>query len=247
MSAQIEAYQRDAWAALAARLDARTDELANIYRLVPVVPCREDAARLLEAALEADARSQDATAASIHSQDDVAAAFAEDEAAVTSAVAAWLATLALPADVSVQFTYDAAARRLWLDVDLPEVEDIPPTRAETLKSGRVKEVAKPQRQIREEYARCVFGIALFLAGSLFGITYAPDEIAISGYTQRRNKDGDLADDYIYSVRIPRAGMEVLTQRGIEDPEAAFLAFPNRLRVSATKVFSSVKPFSPEEV
>ena len=61
--------------------------------------------------------------------------------------------------------------------------------------------------------------------------------------QRRNTDGDLADDYIYSVAIPRAGME---SRTVEDPEAMVCQFPNRLRLSATKVFSPVKPYAPAD-
>ena len=100
-----------------------------------------------------------------------------------------------------------------------------------------------QKKLREEYAKLVFGTGLFLAASAFSLHFAIDAVVISAYTQRRNTDGDLADDYIYSVAVPRAGLEA---RIIEDPEAVFLEFPNRLRLSATKVFSVVKPFAPED-
>ena len=224
MSAQIAAYQRDAKAAVAAKAeeaDARTEELVNIHRLAPVVAPRGEAKALTGESLPE--------------------AFDASEEAVLTAVNRWLSTVELPAEIAAHFDY--ADGWLWVDLDLPEIEDLPATQAKTLKSGQVKQAAKTQRQLREEYARTVFGLGLFLAASVFSVNFAIDVAVISAYTQRRNTDGDITDDYIYSVAIPRRGLE---SRTIQDPEAVFLEFPNRLRLSATKVFSVVKPFAVED-
>ena len=221
MRAQIAEYRQAAVAAKARQAEARTDELVNVFRLAPVVAPRDDAMALAGEALPG--------------------AFAADEEEVLTQVNRWLATVAFPADIAAHF--DFADGWLWVDLDLPEIEALPTCELRTLKSGQVKEVAKTQKKLREEYAKLVFGTGLFLAASAFSLHFAIDVAVISAYTQRRNADGDISDDYIYSVAIPRAGLE---SRIIEDPEAVFLEFPNRLRLSATKVFSVVKPFSPED-
>ena len=221
MSGQIAAYRQAAVSAKAQEAQGRTDELVNVFRLAPVVAPRGEAKALAGAALPE--------------------AFDAAEEEVLTAVNRWLATVEFPADIAAHF--DFADGWLWVDLDLPEIEALPATEMRTLKSGQVKEAAKSQKKLREEYAKLVFGTGLFLAASAFSLHFAIDAVVISAYTQRRNTDGDLADDYIYSVAVPRAGLEA---RIIEDPEAVFLEFPNRLRLSATKVFSVVKPFAPED-
>ena len=224
MRAQIAAYQQAAASAKAQEAQEaqnRTDELVNVFRLAPVVAPRGEAKALTGEALPD--------------------AFDATEEEVLTAVNRWLATVEFPADIAAHF--DFADGWLWVDLDLPEIEALPATEMRTLKSGQVKEAAKTQKKLREEYAKLVFGTGLFLAASAFSLHFAIDAVVISAYTQRRNTDGDLADDYIYSVAVPRVGLEA---RIIEDPETVFAEFPNRLRLSATKAFSVVKPFAPED-
>ena len=221
MRAQIEEYRQAAVAAKGREAQSRTEELVNVFRLAPVVAPRGEARALAGETLPD--------------------AFDATEEEVLTRVNRWLATVEFPADIAAHF--DFADGWLWVDLDLPEIEALPATELRTLKSGQVKEVAKTQKQLRAEYAKLVFGTGLFLAASAFSLHFAIDAVVISAYTQRRNADGDISDDYIYSVAIPRAGLE---SRIIEDPEAVFLEFPNRLRLSATKVFSVVKPFAPTD-
>lgn len=164
-------------------------------------------------------------------------ALSTDEDVVLELAEDWLADLAVPADIDAQF--DFANGWLYLDLDLPEVEDLPATTAKQLKSGRVKVVDKAQKQLRQEYATCVLGLALFLAASLFNLSAAIDGVLVSGYTQRRNRDGDIEDDYIYSVRFLR---EQFRKTIVEDPVAAFNEFENRMKLGTTFAFGEIKPY-----
>ena len=163
-----------------------------------------------------------------------------DEDVVLQLAEEWLAGITIPADIDAQF--DFANGWLYLDLDLPEVEDLPATTTRQLKSGRVKVVDKSQKRLRQEYATCVLGLAFFLAACLFNVSAAIDGILVSGYTQRRNRDGDIEDDYIYSVRFPR---EQFRKTAVEDPVSAFNEFENRMKLGTTFTFSEIKPYEME--
>lgn len=162
----------------------------------------------------------------------------QDEESVSEGIRAWLQTITLPADTSVQFEYRDTGE-LFVDLNLPEVEDIPNTTTKTFKSGQTKVVNKTQKQIKEEYAKCVFGLAVFLSACLFNANANINLIVLSGYTQRRNKDGDIQDDYIYSVEIPRYTLE---GEDISDPEEFFMSCENRVKMSQTYVFKAIEPY-----
>lgn len=163
----------------------------------------------------------------------------ESDETIMLLVEEWLQELTLPVDMSAQI--DCTEGVVFVDLDLPEIEDMPQTTAKQLKSGKVKLVDKTQKQLKLEYATCVLGLALFIAGSIFNLNAYINEIWISGYTQRRNKDGDIADDYIYSVKISR---EQFRKAVIENPIDTFCEFENRLKLSAAYAFGTIKPFEP---
>lgn len=159
--------------------------------------------------------------------------------AVEDGVEAWLADLELPVEMDAQIQYDAASGALYIDLDLPEIEHLPQTTAEVLRSGRLSIRDKTQKQLRAEYARTVFGLAILLAAGSFGQSAHIAEAVISGRTQRRDATGELSDDYIYSVRIPRTA---LLHRPADDPERFIAACEGRLKLSATHVFSPIVPY-----
>jgi len=159
--------------------------------------------------------------------------------AIEDAVESWLGELDLPVEMSAQIHHDAESAALYVDLDLPEIEDLPQMTVTTLKSGQVKDKPKTQKQLREEYAQCVFSLAVFLAANIFNLNATLASVVISGYSQRRDKVGDLQDDYLYSVRINRAD---LLGRMIEDPEKFILSCQNRMKLSAAYAFSAIEPF-----
>ena len=164
------------------------------------------------------------------------------EEAVEAAIGEWLAALSLPIDFNVSYEYQDGA--LLVDLDLPEIEHLPTVKARQLASGQVKQADKTQKELRAEYARCVFGLGIFLASFFFSVTPHMARILMSAYTQRRDRRGDLADTYIYSVVLERAAFE---RRGYQriDPEAFLCGFKNRINKSADGTLKPIEPFGPE--
>ena len=154
----------------------------------------------------------------------------------------WLSQLALPIDFNVSFEYEDGV--LFVDMDLPEIEHLPTVKARQLASGQIKEAAKSQKELKAEYARCVFGLGMFCASYFFCVTPHMERILLSAYTQRRDNRGDLVDTYIYSVIFERKAFE---QPGYQqtEPEAFICRFKNRMNKLADGTLKRIEPFGPE--
>ena len=112
--------------------------------------------------------------------------------------------LILPVEFTVDFEYHSEIGELKIDLDLPEVENLPQSKVNTLSSGKISIKNKTQKEINDEYTKCVCGMAFFLGGTFFNISTKINSIIISGYTQRLNKSiGTIEDQYIYSVKFVR--------------------------------------------
>lgn len=166
-------------------------------------------------------------------------ALKNDKAVIENDIEAWLRDLELPAQVSAQIEYESGSKVLFVDLDLPEIEDIPSTTVSTLKSGETRVKDKSQKQLREDYARCVFGLGIFIAACTFNINANIVENVISGYTQRRDSSGDLQEEYIYSVKISR---DSLVGIKIDSPEEFFLSCENRMKLSQAYIFKPIVPY-----
>lgn len=177
---------------------------------------------------------------------DTGAMTSDDPTYIKEGTESWLNTVAVPFEFSAQYSYDDADKTLWLDLDLPEIEDIPQEEASQLESGKMKVKNKTQTELREDYAKCVFGFALTFAAGLLNVSTAIDQVVISAYTQRRDTAGNLNDDFIYSIVFPR---EKLTGRNLaaEDPYTVCMEMQNRLNMSKTFVFKVITPFEPEDL
>ena len=212
---------------------------------------REDfqtaSAQLLEARAAAANAETDAfvniggQSADVPRLDPRAAGAPAAEDAVERAIEAWLGGLSLPIDFHVDFEYDAAEGTLMADLDLPEIEHLPVTHVEDA-SGKLKAKDKTQKALKQEYARCVFGLGMFCASHFFAVTPYMQRVVLSAYTQRRDaKTGDLRDEYIYSVVFERDGFERKGYQS-EAPEAFLLRFKNRVNKTASGDLKPVVPF-----
>lgn len=165
------------------------------------------------------------------------AALSDEDEVMSSLVEDWLTDLTIPADVSAQI--DCEGGHMYLDLDLPEIEDLPRTTTKQLKSGQVKVVNKTQKQLKQEYATCVLGMAFFMAANIFDLNANISEVTVSGYTQRRDRNGDMADEYIYSVRFLR---EQFRKTVVKDPIEDINGFENRMKLGTTFAFGKIKPY-----
>lgn len=161
---------------------------------------------------------------------------------VEASIGDWLSQLSLPIDFKVSYEYTDGV--LMADMDLPEIEHLPTVKARQLASGQVKEAVKSQKELKAEYARCVFGLGMFCASYFFCVTPHMKKILLSAYTQRRDSKGDVEDAYIYSVIFEREAFE---QPGYQqaEPEAFVCRFKNRMNKLADGTLKKIEPFGPE--
>lgn len=162
-------------------------------------------------------------------------------------IESWVSTLELPVNFSLQYDYDENSGVLWVDLDVPEIEDIPTEKAVELKSGQVKAKDKSQKELRQDYVTCVFGLAVFFASYLFCLSPHISQQVISGYTQRRNeRSGEVEDNYIYSVIFDRDAFEKGRHKKAE-PYAFCQNFRNRVNLLATSELKTIEPYTPADL
>ena len=155
-------------------------------------------------------------------------------------IASWLSSLELPVEINVDYDYSSDTGVLSIDLDLPEIEDLPTTCSVQLASGKYKEKNKTQKQLKEEYIQCILGLVVFIATNMFNAGAAVREVAVSGYTQRRNKAGAIQDDYIVSVRFDRSTLESLPYSQ-SNPMETILRFENRVNIASSGQFKVIEP------
>ena len=159
-----------------------------------------------------------------------------------------LASLDWPRETLVSLQLQLSRGRVYLDVDLPEVEDLPSHTA-TLGANHQRLLIKEKsaRQLREEYARHVHGVVLRLAGVVFALLPNIKEVVVSGYSQRLNAGtGHIADEYLLSVLLTQAQYGALNFQQPEqvDPIAALAQGQLVRDMTATGMFNAITPLAP---
>lgn len=129
----------------------------------------------------------------------------QDVQAMESFLEQSLQDIGWPRETSVAIDIQDDGARVMLDVDLPELEDMPCRTAAVPARGlklSVKDLtpAKVQRL----YADHVHGILFRLVGEVFAALPNAKTVVASGYSQRADPaTGQVRDDYLLSVRIDR--------------------------------------------
>lgn len=171
---------------------------------------------------------------------DASAIPAEEEA--EAACQDVLSELEVPFVFTASFEYDAPSRALMLDVDLPEIEDVPDEETSISSAGRASSKRISAREAHAHYRTCVFSLCLALADRIFCRLPGLAHIVLSGYTQRRNSAGDLVDVYIVSIRFERDGLAGKDLSSVDDPEAFCMEFENRCSTTSTGLFRKIVPY-----
>ena len=166
-----------------------------------------------------------------------------NEPVVDRVIDHWLSTVEIPLDFDLE--YEHAGNDLFVDLDLPEIEDFPDMKVQKMANGTAKIKPKSKKEIKEDYSKCVYGMAIFFAGNIFNKALGVDRIIVSGYTQRRNKSGDIFDDYIFSIVFDRNTFKTLDYNN--DSCENCMIFNNRVLQNADKGFKSIEPYSIEDV
>ncbi|OCL86268.1 DUF4236 domain-containing protein [Arcobacter porcinus] len=147
----------------------------------------------------------------------------------------------------VSYNINTSKNSVYIDIDLPEIEDIPQKTATIAATGKKLNIKnKTEKQLRVEYASHIHAIALRVAAYTFATLPSIDLIVISGYSQRLdNSTANINDEYLYSIKFNKSDFSKLNFEKIEliDPIKAFDNFENIRNMTVTSIFKKIEPFS----
>lgn len=172
----------------------------------------------------------------------------EDEEAMNIVLSESLQDIVWPRETMVSFEVLDHGRRVFLDVDLPEIHDMPTRTASVPSRGyklTLKELSATRRQ--QLYMRHVHGIGFRIVGEAFSVLPKADEVVLSAYSQRPDKStGHVNDEYLYSVRVKRLGWGGIRFDNLEEIDVveAFSRFELLRDMSKTGVFKPIVPMQP---
>ncbi|MBU9724067.1 MULTISPECIES: DUF4236 domain-containing protein [Bacillaceae] len=169
-----------------------------------------------------------------------------DTNAMEDWVSLYLEELDFPLETDIDFKV-MSSEEVYIDIDLPTIDEVPDEKARVLKSGKLKVEQKTQRDHREHYALLVGGTALYLAS--FFLAYLPtvNKTTISGYNQiLDDSTGHEKDQYIYSLKVDRDTLYHLNMEKVH-PIKAFDHFEPRLNATKTYIFKEIEPYKPKAI
>ncbi len=151
-----------------------------------------------------------------------------------------------PKETSISFDVLDGGRRVALDVDLPEIEDMPAQRARVAERGwKVSTRDLSARDLRQTYAVHIHGVIFRLIGEVYGVLPTVVEVTASGYSQRPDRvTGRVRDDYLLSARTTREQWSRFDFKALDrlDVVEALATIDIRRSMTKTYVFKPVEPF-----
>jgi hypothetical protein len=166
-----------------------------------------------------------------------------DPAAIENDLLAALGKLAWPRETNIAI--DLRSDRLLLDVDLPEIEDMPTARWAP-NNGFGSLVAKnitPQG-VAALYLGHISSLILRLIGHSFSVSSEIRSVAVSAYTQRSGSTGRVDDEYVAVAEIDRNGWNQVdrSQMSSIDPENLLRRFGARMEANSRGILKILQPF-----
>ena len=187
---------------------------------------------------EAERRRKDIVERGIYADVDIMVIFLEQN----------LQSIVWPRETSVSIEVIDDGRRVYLDVDLPEIEDMPRRTASAPQPGyklSVKEMSSVQ--IQRLYMRYVHGIGFRIIGETFAALPNAQEVVLSAFSQRPNSaTGQVVEEYLYSVRVDRNTWSRINFGNLKslDVVEALAQFDLRRNMTKTGAFKAIEPFAP---
>jgi len=157
-----------------------------------------------------------------------------------------LKDISWPRDTTVSAEVRESGDLILLDIDLPEIEELPKQTAAVPARGyklSIKEL--PVTRLQQLYMRHIHAIAFRIIGEVFSVLPKSKIVVISGYSQRPDKSsGVITEQYLYSVRVPRDQWTRInfSNLGSLDVIEALARFDMRRDLSKTGVFKEIVPF-----
>lgn len=189
---------------LADERNAENEALRWIHRVRPVSVGSESMSRIgakPDRSAYADDRSH---AQAIMEWRAAKANAGSDQSEVEDALVERLGAIEWPRRTDIAMSF--ADGRLLLDVDLPEIEDMPERRWHVLQANlALRTKALSGRERAELYLDHVCSLIVRLLDHSMAVTGSVRVVAISGYTQRARANGVTTDDYVATIEVDREG------------------------------------------
>jgi hypothetical protein len=170
-----------------------------------------------------------------------------DLEAIAQPVLDRLGAIEWPEETNVDIDLDETGTTLILNVDLPEIEDMPALNYRVDTSNMtIASKALSQTAIAQLYARHVHGIVIRMAGESFAAQGCLRHVQISAYSQRISEaTGRLEDDYLLAARISRSDWDGIdfTNIGHIDPVRALERFDLRRELKTRGQLGSIQNYS----
>lgn len=135
-------------------------------------------------------------------------------------------------------------KRLLLDVDLPEIEDMPTIRwAPNIGYGTLITKNIPEKEVAAIYLGHISSLVLRLIGHSFSVSSGLRTVAVSAYTQRSGSTGRLDDEYVATAEIDRNGWNQVdcSNMAAIDPENLLRRFGAKMEVNSRGILKVQKP------
>lgn len=170
----------------------------------------------------------------------------EDHEVMESFLEGAVSQIEWPRETLVSFQIEEDQATVYLDVDLPEIEDLPTEMATVASRGlRISVKEKSATQIRRDYAHHIHAILFRLIGEVFATLPSIELVVASGYSQRPDRaTGQIVDEYLVSARVGRGLWEEIDFSNLAavDLPLAFERFELRRKMTKTGIFRAVEPF-----
>ena len=155
--------------------------------------------------------------------------------------------LTWPRETLIDHQIEHGGKLMFVDVDLPEIEDMPRRQAAIPSRGlRLSIRTVSDTQNRRNYARHIHGVLFLIIGESFVSFPRMQRVVGSGFSQRINRaTGVVADEYLVSVSVDRMHWSRIDFSALDrvDPVEALTRFDLRRRVTKTGRFTAIEPFA----
>lgn len=168
-----------------------------------------------------------------------------NEDVINSELMELLSNIPFPKETNVNFEINE--NNLILDIDLPEIEDIPNkkyTASDNSLRISIKTMSDTER--RKIYMTHIHSIIFRIIADIFNLIPTIKKITLSAYSQRPNvQNGNIEDQYLISVNIEKSAWKSINFDNIEciDVVGCFEQFDLIRNMSKTGIFKEIKPFA----
>ncbi|MEX2160896.1 MAG: DUF4236 domain-containing protein [Anaerolineales bacterium] len=157
-----------------------------------------------------------------------------------------LKSIVWPRETMISFDIVESGKRINLDVDFPEIEDMPENQAKVgVRDLKLIIDKRAKTQIQRDYLRHLHAIAFRLIGDVFAHLPSAETVVLSGYSQRNDKKtGNTKDEYLLSVKSSRSNWEIINFSNLAgiDPVACFEDHEVRREISKSGLLAEITPF-----